>query len=163
MSTQTPTKTDTIHITRTFSASLEAVWQAWTNAAHFMKWWGPKTHSCPEAKLDVRVGGTYLAAMRSEKDGTIWSTGTYREVVPMERLMFTDSFADSTGKVVSGTEYGMSADFPMELLVTVSLTEEGGKTTMELTHVGFPNDMMEDCTKGWEESFDKLAVLLEKY
>jgi uncharacterized protein YndB with AHSA1/START domain len=90
-----------------------------------------------------------------------WSTGVYREIVPMERLVCTDSFADEEGNVVPATYYGMSADFPLEMLVTVTFEETDGKTIMTLRHEGIPAGEMRDNTQaGWNESFDKLAEIL---
>jgi uncharacterized protein YndB with AHSA1/START domain len=51
----------------------------------------------------------------------IGARGTYREIIPQERIVFSDSFADEKGNVVPATQYGMSADFPLEMLVTVNL------------------------------------------
>jgi uncharacterized protein YndB with AHSA1/START domain len=56
--------------------------------------------------------------MRSPEGHDYWSTGVYREIVPMERLVCTDSFADEKGNVVPASHYGMQGEFPPELLVT---------------------------------------------
>jgi uncharacterized protein YndB with AHSA1/START domain len=91
----------------------------------------------------------------------IWSTGVYREIVPFERIVVTDSFADENGNVVSATHYGMPDDFPLEMLVTVELEEVDGKTKMTLRHEGLPaGEMLEGAGTGWKESFDKLAESL---
>ncbi len=90
-------------ITRIFDAPRELVWQAWTDPKQLVKWWGPKNFTAPVAKIDLRVGGKYLYCMRSPESQDYWSTGTYREVVPPERLVCTDSFADADGNVVPGS------------------------------------------------------------
>jgi uncharacterized protein YndB with AHSA1/START domain len=101
--------------------------------------------------------------MRSPEGQDYWSTGVYREIVPPERLVCTDSFADEKGNVVPATHYGMSADFPLEMLVTVTLEEEAGKTRLTLEHVGLPpGEDLDNCRVGWSESFDKLAEVLER-
>jgi uncharacterized protein YndB with AHSA1/START domain len=98
-------------------------------------------------------------------DGVVrdfWGTGVYREIVPMEKIVSTDSFADADGNVVPASYYGMSGDFPLELLITVTFEEVEGKTKMTLTHVGIPEGEMMDLTRaGWSESFDKLAESLK--
>jgi uncharacterized protein YndB with AHSA1/START domain len=112
--------------------------------------------------MDLRVGGKYLNCMRSPKGREYWSTGVFREIIPMERLVFTDCFADDTGKVVPASYYGMSSDFPLEMLVTVTFEDQGGKTKMTLRHTDLPAGPESEGThQGWSESFDKLAESLK--
>jgi uncharacterized protein YndB with AHSA1/START domain len=100
--------------------------------------------------------------MRSPEGKDYWSTGVYREIVPLERIVCTDCFADEAGNVVPATYYGMSADFPLEMLVTVTFEDQGGKTKMTLKHSGLPaGDMSEETGAGWNQSFDKLAASLK--
>ncbi len=68
-------------ITRVFDAPRELVWRTWTDPEHFKRWWGPKDFTAPVARMDVRVGGTYLWCMRSPEGQNYWTTGTYREIV----------------------------------------------------------------------------------
>ncbi len=150
-------------ITRIFDAPRELVWKAWTEPERLMRWWGPKAFTAPSCTIDFRVGGVYLNCMRSPDGKDYWSTGVYREIVPMERIVYTDSFADEKGNVVPATHYGMSADTPLEMLVTVTFEEEKGKTKMTLRHVGFPPGTESDmASAGWNQSFDKLADSLKR-
>ncbi len=101
--------------------------------------------------------------MQSKEGKDYWSTGVYREIVPNERLVCTDLFADEKGNPVPASYYGMAGEWPPELLVTVTFDEQEGKTKMTLSHVGIPHGEMHDLTKaGWNESFDKLAEYLSK-
>ncbi len=150
-------------ITRVFDAPRERVWKAWTDAELFKRWWGPKGFTAPSVTIDPRVGGRFLGVMRSPEGQDIWSTGIYREVEEPARLVVTDSFADEDGNVVPATHYGFRSDFPREMLVTVTLEEREGKTTMTLRHAG--TDSLTDAdrdgmTQGWNQSFDKLAAVL---
>ena len=150
-----------IVITRVFDAPRELVWRAWTEPEHFMRWWGPKDFTCPVAQIDLRVGGRYLNCMRSAEGQEFWTTGVYRELVPPERIVYTDSFADADGNEVPPSHYGMGGDWADELVVTVTLEERDGKTTMTLRHTGMPaGEMSDQATAGWNESFDKLAASL---
>ena len=148
-------------IKRIFDAPREAVWKAWTVPKQCIRWWGPKGYTAPACKIDLRVGGKYLFCMRSPEGQDYWSTGVYRDIVPMERIVLTDSFADEKGNVVPASHYGMQGDWPMELLVTVTFKDDGGKTIMTLEHAGIPSGTMSDCEAGWSGSFDKLAESLE--
>jgi uncharacterized protein YndB with AHSA1/START domain len=148
-------------ITRVFDAPRERVWKAWTEPELCMRWWGPKGFTCPVCRIDLRVGGTYFNCMRSPEGQDYWSTGVYREIVPPERVVCTDCFADEKGNIVPATHYGMSADFPLEMLVTVTFEEQDGKTRLTLKHAGLPPGKdMEDCREGWSQSFDKLAEVV---
>lgn len=144
-------------ITREFNAPRQMVWDAWTQPENLKRWWGPKTFTCPVAKIDFNVGGKYLFCMQGPDGKKYWSTGIYKEINPIERLVFTDSFSDENGNIVSGAVYGM-ADMPDVLEVTIILEEKDGKTKMTLTHTGMPaSEHGEMAGQGWNESFDKMA------
>jgi len=79
----------------------------------------------------------------------------------MAKIVATDSFADEHGNVVPATYYGMSSDYPLELLVTVTFEDLGENTRLTLRHVGFPAGEADLAKAGWDESFDKLAAALK--
>jgi len=156
-------KEGTLVIERIFDAPRELVWKAWSDPEQAKRWWGPRTFTAPAAEIDFRVGGKYLFAMQSPEFNNgepIWSTGVYREIVPYERIVCTDCFADETGKVAPATHYGMTEDFPLEMLVTVEFEDIDGKTKMTLRHEGLPASDKQGAGVGWNESFDKLAESL---
>ncbi len=145
-------------ISRVFDAAREQVWKAWTDPVKLKRWSGPKNYTSPVNKMDLRVGGRYLNCMRSPDGKDYWSTGEYREIIPMERLVLTDSFSDENGSVVPASHYGMRGDWPLELLVTVTFEDVDGGTRMTLRHEGIPEGDIKELTRaGWNESFDKLA------
>jgi|GEM_PF-1063970 len=161
-------KKNELIITRIFDAPVKSVWEAWTKAGKVMCWWGPKIFTSPSCKIDFRVGGKYLFCMRSDSGPEawqkgIWSTGVYKQIVPMRKIVMTDCFADEQGNVVPSTYYGMEG-FPSELEVTLTFEEdEEGKTEMTLKHRGVPAQMKEECRTGWTESFDKLDKCLRMF
>lgn len=155
-------------ITRIFDAPVERVWKAWTDPVEVMKWWGPQYFTAPVATMDFRVGGKYLFCMRgAPAPGApvmdFWSTGVYQEIVPMKKLVCTDSFADPQGNVVPASYYHMPSaeDFPLEMLVTVEFKTQGNKTKLTLTHIGHPAGKVSEMARdGWSTSLDKLAESL---
>ncbi len=150
-----------IVIKRIFDAPREVVFRAWTEPELAMRWWGPKGFTTPFCKMDLRVGGKYLNCMRSPEGQDYWSTGVYREIVEPERIVCTDSFADSEGNLVPASHYGMGGDWPLELLVTVTFEEHEGTTKLTLRHSGIPAGENRDlCEAGWSEMFDKLDEFL---
>lgn len=158
---ETNVGTKELVIERVFDAPRELVWKAWTEPERVMRWWGPKGYTTPVCKIDFRVGGTSLNCMRGPDGKDIWSTGVYREIVELERIVCTDSFADADGNVVSASHYGMPDSIPLEMLVTVTFEDVDGKTKMTLRHTGLPvGEMIDGANQGWSESFDKLAEML---
>jgi uncharacterized protein YndB with AHSA1/START domain len=115
------------------------------------------------------VGGKYLYAMKAPmgkevwSGKTIWSTGVYREIIPLKQIVSTDSFADENGNIISAKHYGMNANFPLEMVLTVTFDDYDGKTKITLVHVGFPSAADRDGARdGWHESLDKLEQILLK-
>lgn len=137
-------------------APRELVFAAGTDRRHVERWWGPKGFTTTTHEMEVRPGGVWRHTMHGP-DGRAFP----REIVPMERIVCTDSFADEKGKAVPASHYALGAYFPMELQVTITFEERDGKTTMTLRHAGIPaGEVREMTSAGWNESFDKLAESL---
>jgi uncharacterized protein YndB with AHSA1/START domain len=133
---------------RMIDGPVEAVFRAWTDPHTLALWWGPPSFSTPVAEMDVRPGGAYRLVMRSP-DGAqeLCVEGTYREVEPPRRLVFSWRW-----------EGGVPDD--MESLVTVELHPHGERTELVLTHGGFTDDVAaRPYGDGWEGSLPKLAAL----
>ena len=147
-------------ITRVFDAPRSLVWKAWTEPESVARWWGPRVFTAPVCKIDLRVGGEYHYCMRSPDGHDFWSKGSYLEVVPPERIVATDSFADAEGNTVPASYYGMPGDWPLEMVVTVSLEDLGAKTRLTLEYSGSAAAApleKQSMVQGWDESLDKLA------
>ena len=143
-------------IHRVFDLPVSKVWRALTEPEQFKKWWGPNGFTCPSSKMEARPGGKYLNCMRGPDGKEYWSTGVVKEFIPGKKLVLTDSFSDEKGNIKSASEYGMPGDWPKELLITFELEEADGATKLKLEHEGVPEEMHDECVKGWNESFDKL-------
>ncbi len=90
MANPRPSSATTLSLTRTFAASREKVFRAWTDPEELKKWFGPIGYSTLIAEVDLRVGGKYRLGMRKLPDGDIfYLTGTYREVRTPEKLVYT--------------------------------------------------------------------------
>jgi uncharacterized protein YndB with AHSA1/START domain len=148
---------DAVVIERTLEAPADLVWKMWTEAEHFKAWYGPTGAAIPVADLDVRVGGSRFVGMEMETPNgamQMWFTGEYREVVPHERLVYTESMADQDGNVMSPASMGMPEGHPETTEVIVQLEDLGGRTRMVMTHVGVPADS--GGAGCWAMAFDKL-------
>ena len=151
---------DAVVIERTFDAPVDLIWKMWTDSEHFKSWYGPNGFTVPVADMDMRVGGKRLICMASP-DGSMkmWTTGEHMEIVPNERLVYTESPADEKGNVVSPSAMGMPDGYPATTEVTVLLEDLGGRTKMVMTHAGVPADS--PGASGWNQAFDKLADHIE--
>lgn len=145
---------------RTFNASHDKVWRVWNDADSMKHWWGPRGYTAPFIRTDLRVGGTYLWAMKSPKGEMVWNTGVYKEVVPNRRTVSTMSFADETGKAVPGSKAPVPGRWPNAVTVIVEFSESSGKTKVTVTEVGIPLIVKILSRVAWDQQFDKIESLL---
>jgi uncharacterized protein YndB with AHSA1/START domain len=149
-------------IERTFNAPRSIVWKAWTEPKMIKRWWGPEHFTGSFAKNELKVGGKYLFAMRAPDKKDYWSTGTYLEIQLERKIVATDSFSNKKGDIVDPKTYGMPADMPRELLLTVVFDEiSPNQTKVSIKQAGMPESMMANATSGWNTSLDKFAKLVE--
>jgi uncharacterized protein YndB with AHSA1/START domain len=147
MTAQKRTADNELLIVRTFDAPPSVVFALWSSAEHMKRWMGPKNFTCPEARIDFRVGGTYRAMIKSAEHGENWFGGVYREIVQDERLVFTFTWENE----------GPSAG--LETLVTITFEERDGKTVQTFHQAPFRNvERRNSHVGGWNEAFDKQAV-----
>lgn len=82
-------------LTRILDAPREKIYRAWTEAELLKQWFAPLPWTTPSAKLDVRAGGTSNVTMRSPEGVDYPNSGVYLEVVPNEKLVFTDAYTEA--------------------------------------------------------------------
>ena len=132
-------------VTRIFNAPARLVFEAWTTAELFRRWWVPKSFGLTlvSCEMDVRVGGQYRLVFRHE-DSTMEFFGTYLEVTPHSRLVWTNEEGDN-GKTVT----------------TVTFDENAGKTLL-VVHDRYPSKEALDSgsTGAMPEALDQLDELL---
>lgn len=116
-------------LTRTFNAPRELVYQTMTQTEHLQKWWGPQGCTIDVVTNDPRPGGVFHYCMRFGPGVEMYGKFEYRELTPVERIVFINGFADDKGNRI---RYAMSPTWPLEVLNTVTLTEQDGKTLMHL-------------------------------
>ena len=137
-------------ITRTFDAPRELVFRMWTEPRHFARWWGPKGFTNPVCELDARPGGAILVHMRAPNGAVYPLTGTFREVVPLDRIVFTCIAEDGQGNAA------------LDEITTVTFAAEGSKTkvTVRSKAVGLApaaSHMLSGMEKGWSQTLDRLG------
>lgn len=134
--------TEALVIERILPASPEEVFAAWTTPRRMADWMSPVGRA--EAETDLRVGGSFLVIMAGP-DSRIEHTGTYLEVDPPRRLVFT-WVSPFTG--------------PEPSLVTVELHPHGDGTRLTLSHERLPSDIVESHRGGWDTMLERLAGVL---
>lgn len=155
-------------VARTFDAPRELVWKVYTKVEHLAQWWGPKGFTWLDGTLDFKPGGIFHYGMRSPDGREMWGKFVYREIVRPERIVFINSFSDKDGNTTGAP---FAADWPLEVLNTVTFAEMDGKTTVTLR--GGPYNATEaerdrfkamrpSMDQGFKATFDQLEAYLAK-
>lgn len=153
-------------ISRTFNASREKVWRAWTDEKRLGQWFSPKGFTVPTCSLDLRVGGHFHYCIRSENGQEHWGRWIFREVTEPERLLFVVSFSDP-GKNITRNPW--NAQWPKEILSLVTFADLGDKTTVTvhwspINSSGVERQEFQDgrysMRVGWGGTLDHLDELL---
>jgi uncharacterized protein YndB with AHSA1/START domain len=143
-----PVERPSLTLTRRFRARPEKVWAAWTDPEKLIGWFCT-TKAKPgsmRAELDLRVGGRYRVSFDMESGEYSEVGGTYREVVPNEKLVFSWAWHSTPER---------------ESLVTVSIRPDGAGTLMVFNHEQFVDEAARDNhEKGWSELFAQLESVL---
>jgi uncharacterized protein YndB with AHSA1/START domain len=126
-------ETNPFRITRLLNAPLALVWKTHTELEHLKQWCGPGGFTSKAAKLDFRVGGSYHYCVIAPGGIELWGKFVYREITPKSKLVTVVSFSDEAGGIVRNP---FQSDWPLEVLTTMTFTEEGTKT--RLTLEGYP-------------------------
>jgi uncharacterized protein YndB with AHSA1/START domain len=139
---------NTIRLHRVFAAKPEKIYRAFIEPDALASWLPPYGYLCTVHELDAKVGGKHRLSFRNFTTGASNSFGgTYLELVPGERLVYTDTF-DSPG-------------LPGEMKVTVSLRKVSCGTEINIEQAGIPDAIpAEACYLGWQESLTKLERLV---
>jgi len=154
-------------ISRVFNAPRDLVWKAWTDHNQ-MEWLGPKGLTIHHAKLDFRPGGIFHYAMRTPDGRDIWGKWVILEIIPLERLVFVNSFSDEGGGVA---RHPTMPAWPLELLSTVAFAELEGGTLLTVRWLPVNatdierktfDDSHPSMTGGWTGSLDRLVAHLAK-
>lgn len=126
------TKDNEILITEVFNASRERVFKAWTDPEKLVQWYAPDGCTISFKKIDICKGGKFHSCISNPQFGDCWCIGEYLEVIPYEKIVFTMINADENGKPIDPASIGMDPNWPGKTIVTITLTEKNGITTLQL-------------------------------
>lgn len=155
MTNANPKMKHDIKLTRLIDAPREAVFKAWTDPKQLAKWWGPQHFTNPVCEIDLRVGGTMYIVMRGPDGNDYPMKGIYREIIPAEKLAFTNIAMDLQG------------NHQLEGFTTVTFADENGKTRLTVVTgavglVPAAEQMLAGMEAGWGQTIDGLEEFLAK-
>jgi len=141
--------TNTIRLHRVLRATPDKIYKAFLDADALVKWLPPNGYTAKVHHLDPKVGGAHRMSFTNFTTGHGHSFGgTYLELVPHERIRYTDKFDDP--------------NLPGELHVTITLKKVLVGTELNIVQEGVPDVIPpEACYLGWQESLTLLAKLVE--
>jgi uncharacterized protein YndB with AHSA1/START domain len=141
--------TNSVRLHRVLRAPPERIYRAFLDADALAKWLPPYGFTCKVHQMDARPGGTFRMSFSNFSSGRGHSFGgEYRELVPHERIRYSDKFDDP--------------NLPGEMETTVSLRPVSCGTEVNIVQQGIPDAIpVEMCYLGWQESLAQLARLVE--
>jgi uncharacterized protein YndB with AHSA1/START domain len=141
--------TNTVRLHRVLAAKPEKIYRAFLDPDALARWLPPNGFTGKVHQLDAKVGGAHKMSFTNFTTGKSHSFGgEYRELVPNERLRYTDKFDDP--------------NLPGEIQVTVTLKRVSVGTEVNIVQEGLPDVIpVEACYLGWQESLRHLAKLVE--
>lgn len=145
-----------ITVERSFSAPIDPVWAAWTEADILCKWWAPKPYACVIKSLDFRAGGRWLYYMQGPAGDRHWCFFDYTEVRPKTFFSGSDAFCD---------EHGMANGTKPKVRWEAHFKESDGTTLVRIQlHFDSAQDLEQIIQMGFKEGFtmglDQLDELL---
>jgi uncharacterized protein YndB with AHSA1/START domain len=140
---------NTVKLHRVLRAAPEKVYRAFLDADAMAKWLPPNGFIGKVHRMDAKVGGTYRMSFTNFTTGRSHAFGgEYLELVPHERIRYSDRFEDP--------------NLPGEMHTTITLKGVSGGTELNIVQEGLPAVIpAEACYLGWQESLTLLAALVE--
>ena len=140
---------NTIKLHRVFTAPVEKVFKAFTDADAMAAWYPPNGFLCKVHHMDFKIGGTYKMTFTNFTTGSGHAFGgEYLEIIPNEKLKYTNQFDDP--------------NLPGQIITTIEIGKVLCGTELFATQEGLPDAIpAEMCYLGWQESMDKLKRLVE--
>ena len=140
---------NTVRLHRVVKAPPARVYKAFTDGAAMAKWSPPNGFTCTVHGMEAKVGGSFKMSFTNfDNDQGHSFGGTFVELIPNEKLRYTDKFDDPS--------------LPGEIMVTVVLKEVSCGTDLSITQENVPEVIpLEMCYLGWQDSLNQLMALVE--
>ncbi|WP_181164629.1 SRPBCC family protein [Amaricoccus solimangrovi] len=142
-----------LSFTRTLAAPRSLIWECWTDPRHIPRFFVPKPHRVTAVDLDLRVGGRFNTTFDVEGN-TMENTGVYLEVIPGEKLVFTDAYAEG---------WKPAPDPFMTAILLLGDAEGGGTTYTAIARHRNPTTRRRHEEMGFFDGWGTVADQLEAY
>lgn len=151
---------------RTFAATRDQVWAAWTQPGNIEKWFGPKGCRAQSVAFDLKPGGVALTRLTFPGQPRMHARFVFREIVAPRKLSWLHAVADEAGNAV---KHPMAQALPLLMLATIELEDQGERTKLTLTKTPFEatadeveafRAMVPSFTMGWTGNLDVLDDFL---
>jgi len=148
-------------ISHLFDAPQNTVFQAWTDPQTLKHWYAPDGCTIEFRSIEVKTGGHFHSCIHDPIHGDCWITGTYLEVSPPEKLVFTMVLSDENARPSTALQAGKPEEWPKEIITTVTFEPIGEqtKTTIHQT-VAEEEAKKTGAYQSWIKMFNKLNHLL---
>lgn len=161
--------TDRFVINRSFDASIDQMFEMWTNPKHFSQWLAPTGFTMQFIDQQIKPGGSAFYSMSGANNITMYGRIHYKEITRPNRLVYTQVFCDEHGGI---SRHPMAPTWPETMLTTVSFNEEAPHKTRVTIHwevygeaTAIERETFKQAkpgmTQGWTGSFDKLEDYLK--
>lgn len=151
-----------LFITHLFDAPREVVFGAWTDPEQLEHWYAPDGCSIEFKAIEVKQGGHFHSCIHDPVHGECWIKGTYLEVLPGQKLVFTMVMSDEAGNSVSSVEAGKTEDWPEEQITTVTFESFGEQTKVSIHQTVSEEEAKKTgAYQSWIKMLNKLQLLLK--
>lgn len=150
-----------LFITHLFDASAETLFQAWTDPDQLKHWYAPDGCSIEFKAIEVVEGGSFHSCINDPVHGSCWIKGTYLEVTPNRKLVFTMIMSDEAGNSVSSVAAGKGGDWPEQQTTTVTFEAVGNQTKISIHQTVAEEEAKKTgAYQGWIKMLGKLSLML---
>lgn len=150
-----------LFMTHLFDAPIEVVFEAWTDPEKLKHWYAPEGCTIEYKSIEVKKGGSFHYYINDPLHGGAWVMGTYLEILPPERLVFSIHLSNEQGDMINGSADGKSAGWPGEVRTTVTFEYIGNQTKATIHEAVSEEEARKTgAYKGWIEMFNKLNRLV---
>ena len=143
-------KNRTLSLERTFNAPVQLVWNAWTQAGHIARWWGPKGMEVKVIEHDFKTGGRWKYSMQMPNGSEFISEGAYSEIVDLQKIVTSADFKPMTEGVEMHLLFEAQGE---QTRFTLKVIHPTAVYCQQQEAMGFYN--------GWGSAFDRLGVFLQ--
>lgn len=140
---------------RTVDISPEKIWKAWTTPELMMKWFTPAPWKTVDCRIDLRPGGEFMSVMRSPEGQDFPNTGCFLEIVPNEKLVWTDAL---------GPDFRPAKEGFLTAMVLLEREGNGTKYTAIAIHKSEEDRKKHEemgFETGWSQVLDQLVALMK--